>query len=88
LPPGLRYQEASIGRVLTTTAARGMGLGHQLLQQVLPQVRRLFPEAGLRISAQQHLENYYAGYGFETVSAPYDEDGIAHIEMLLPASRE
>lgn len=82
LPPGLRYAEASIGRVLTTQAARGLGLGHLLLQRILPEAERLYPGKGLRISAQQHLQGYYEAYGFETVSAPYDEDGIAHIEML------
>ncbi|HXA47888.1 MAG TPA: GNAT family N-acetyltransferase, partial [Burkholderiaceae bacterium] len=36
----------------------------------------------IRISAQQYLEAFYRSFGFETTSAPYDEDGIPHIEML------
>jgi ElaA protein len=28
------------------------------------------------------LEPFYASLAFRTVSAPYDEDGIAHVDML------
>jgi ElaA protein len=40
----------------------------------------------IRISAQQYLEKFYSEFGFETVSDPYDEDGIPHIEMLRKAT--
>jgi ElaA protein len=37
----------------------------------------------IRISAQAHLENFYAQLGFESTGKAYLEDGIPHIEMLL-----
>jgi ElaA protein len=38
----------------------------------------------IRIGAQARLEKFYEQHGFATVSAPYIEDGIPHIEMLRP----
>ncbi|NRR32185.1 GNAT family N-acetyltransferase [Oxalobacteraceae bacterium] len=82
LAPGARYTEMSLGRVLTTQAARGLGLGRQLLEQGIAHAERLHPGHRIRIGAQAHLESFYASFGFATISAPYDEDGIAHIDML------
>jgi ElaA protein len=46
----------------------------------------LWPGRPIRIGAQHRLERFYEDFGFVTASAPYDEDGIQHIEMLRPAS--
>jgi ElaA protein len=82
LAPGVSYAEASLGRVLTAPEARGGGFGRELLAQGLTLAESLYPGQPIRIGAQQHLEAFYAGFGFVTVSAPYDEDGIMHVEML------
>ena len=82
LAPGAKYAEMSLGRVLTTRAARGGGLGRELLRVGIGHAERLHPGHGIRIGAQQHLEAFYASFGFATISAPYDEDGIMHIDML------
>ncbi|NTS76315.1 GNAT family N-acetyltransferase [Catenovulum sp. SM1970] len=83
--PGIKYREAAIGRVLTSELVRGTGMGKKLMAQAVEQTTALYPKDGIRISAQQHLANYYQAFGFEQVSEPYDEDGIPHIEMLKPA---
>jgi len=83
--PGLKYAEASIGRVLTTAAFRGRGLGRPLMLEGLRKLRETFPSHACRIGAQHRLENFYTSFGFRTVSAPYIEDGITHVEMLLAA---
>jgi ElaA protein len=80
--PGIKYPETSIGRVLTTAPFRGTGVGRQLVARALAQLDALHPAHGARISAQAYLERFYASYGFATVSAPYMEDGIPHVEML------
>lgn len=85
LAPGAKYEEMSIGRVTTSAGARGTGLGRELVAQGLAHADRLHPGHAIRIGAQAHLERFYAGFGFVTVSAPYDEDGILHIDMLRPA---
>lgn len=82
LAPGVKFTEASLGRVLTTAAARGTGAGRELLTRGIAAAQALYPGQRLRIGAQHYLEKFYASFGFVTVSAPYDEDGIAHIDML------
>ena len=82
--PGQKYAEPSIGRVITTSAARGAGLGRELVRRAILHCSQAFPGLGIRISAQARLERFYAGFGFAALGAPYMEDGIAHIEMLRP----
>jgi ElaA protein len=82
LAPGAKYEEMSLGRVLTSRAARRSGAGRELLARGIEHAERQHPGHRIRIGAQQYLERFYAGFGFETVSAPYDEDGIMHVEML------
>ena len=88
LPPGAKYVEASIGRVLTSAGARRRGLGRELMAQALARVEAIWPHAGVRISAQTHLEGFYASFGFVAVGLPYLEDGIDHTEMLRAAAAE
>jgi ElaA protein len=87
LAPGARYAEMSIGRVISSPAARGTGAGRELLARGVEHAERLHPGQPIRIGAQQHLARFYQSFGFETVSAPYDEDGIMHIEMLRRPGR-
>jgi ElaA protein len=81
---GRKYAEPSLGRVLTTAAARGTGLGRELVRRALAHCARAFPGQGIRISAQSRLEHFYGEIGFIAVGSPYLEDGIPHTEMLLP----
>ncbi|GAB3429701.1 GNAT family N-acetyltransferase [Massilia solisilvae] len=82
LAPGAKYDEMSIGRVLTTQAARGTGAGRALLARGIECAERLHPGHRIKIGAQQYLEKFYQSFGFQTISEPYDEDGIMHIDML------
>ncbi len=84
LDPGVKYADAvSIGRVITTAAKRGTGLGRQLMARSIAGTRQVWPGVPIRISAQSRLEAFYAGFGFAVVGANYLEDGIPHTEMLL-----
>ena len=82
--PGCKYAEPSIGRVITTSVARGTGLGRELVRRAIAHCTRAFPGQGIRISAQTRLEGFYAEVGFAAVGAPYLEDSIVHTEMLRP----
>jgi ElaA protein len=82
LPPGRKYAEPSIGRVITAPERRGVGLGRALMRRGLAQCGQLWSGQGVRISAQQRLENFYASLGFAAVGEAYLEDGIPHLEML------
>ena len=81
--PGIKYAEPSIGRVLTTDAARGTGLGRELVRRAIRHCREVYPELGIRISAQSRLERFYGEFGFAVQGERYVEDGIPHTEMLL-----
>ncbi len=81
-PPGLRFGEPSIGRVLTVPAWRGAGLGRALMAQAIESVQTRYPQQAIRISAQCYLEAFYRQIGFRAVRGPYAEDGISHVEML------
>jgi ElaA protein len=82
--PGQKYDEPSMGRVITTSAARGTGLGRELVRRSIVHCSAVFPMHGIRISAQTRLEKFYAEQGFVPVGPPYIEDGIPHTEMLRP----
>ena len=82
LAPGAKYTEMSLGRVLTTSEARGAGVGRELLAQGIRHAELLHPGHAIKIGAQQYLEAFYASFGFVTISAPYQEDDITHVDML------
>jgi len=84
--PGRKFAEPSIGRVLTLAPWRGTGLGRVVMAEGIGRAALVWPGRAIRIAAQQRLEKFYAGLGFRTASAPYEEDGIAHVDMLLGAS--
>ena len=86
VPAGTKFAEPSIGRVITLPPLRGTGHGRELMREALKHTDRLWPGKAVRIGAQARLEKFYEDLGFVTASAPYDEDGIVHLEMLRPAS--
>ncbi len=83
--PGVKFAEASIGRVLTRSTCRGAGLGHALMEQAVLAVSQVWGPKAIRIGAQAQLVAFYARHGFVEVGEPYIEDGIPHIEMLREA---
>lgn len=80
--PGLKYDEPSIGRVVTSPETRGSGSGRQLMTEGVAGCERHWPGRAIRISAQAHLERFYGSLGFVRVGPDYMEDHIPHVEML------
>ena len=85
VPAGLKYTEASIGRVVTLPAARGGGLGHALMSEAVRALVSLWGAQPIRIGAQAHLQAFYGQHGFAPAGPIYIEDGIDHIEMVRVA---
>ena len=83
LPPQTRYEEPSIGRVLVGKAARGVGIGRELISRCLEKCEAQYSHPSVRISAQVYLTAFYQSFGFEPFGEPYDDGGIGHIGMLL-----
>jgi ElaA protein len=82
--PGVKYDEPSMGRVITAPEVRGGGSGHRLVREGLARLDGAWPGRGCRISAQAHLERFYGAHGFARVGEPYAEDGIPHLQMFRP----
>lgn len=82
IDPGVKYPEASIGRVITVGAGRGRGLGREVVARAIAGAAEAWPGGSIRISAQTRLERFYQDFGFVVVGPPYLEDGIEHTEML------
>ncbi|TNB47158.1 GNAT family N-acetyltransferase [Martelella lutilitoris] len=80
-------KKARIGRIVVAPSHRGQKLGERLMSEAIAACERLAPDASIAISAQAHLERFYAGFGFETVSKEYLEDGIPHIDMVRDSAR-
>jgi YbgC/YbaW family acyl-CoA thioester hydrolase len=71
---------ARIGRMAVHRAIRGAGVGQGLLDALLQAaIHRGDREAMLH--AQRSAEAFYAGLGFAPRGEPFEEAGIAHIEM-------
>jgi ElaA protein len=89
LKPGSRYQQCSIGRVITASQIRRTGEGRKLMLVAIAHCVQLFPQADIRISAQARLEKFYQSFGFVTDGEPYEEDNIPHLAMnlLAPGSK-
>ena len=83
VPPGISYQEMSVGRVVTAKDARSKGAGKQLMQLAVEYCRKIFGDGPIRIGAQYYLEKFYTEIGFTATGDVYDEDGIEHIEMIM-----
>jgi len=83
---GVKFPEASFGRVLTRRSARGTGLGHLLIDQAIAAINQVWGPQAIRIGAQMQLSRFYAQHGFQEVGKTYLEDGIPHLEMLHPVA--
>ncbi|MGD7008888.1 GNAT family N-acetyltransferase [Metabacillus sp. 84] len=83
LPPGVSFEEASIGRVLMHADYRRQGLAAELLAKALDVIVREKKEKAVKIQAQEYLKGFYESFGFRTVTGCYMEDGIPHINMVL-----
>ena len=83
VPPGRRFHEPSIGRVVTAPEVRRQGLGRILMQEGIRRTRELYPGRVIKLSAQRYLEGFYGSLGFVVTGEPYDEDGIPHVDMAL-----
>jgi ElaA protein len=81
LPPGLSHAESSLGRIVVCEAMRGQQLGRDLVQRGIAHNLAQWPASDIRISAQAHLQPFYASLGFVAEGDEYLEDDILHRQM-------
>lgn len=82
IDPGVKYDEPSIGRVLTVKPARGKHYATQILLTALMHAQKF--NMPVRIEAQSYLREYYEKQGFEAISDEFLLEGIKHISMIHP----
>ena len=71
---------AQIGRMAVVRVMRGSGLGGDLLKALFD-IAKARGDKEVRLHAQCSAQAFYARAGFDPVGEPFDEVGIAHIEM-------
>lgn len=82
IPPGVIYDEISIGRVLVAESHRGKDLGHLLMKKGAELIVEKWGAQPVKIGAQLYLKKFYGSLGYQQTSEMYLEDDIPHIEML------
>ncbi|PHI21056.1 GNAT family N-acetyltransferase [Lewinellaceae bacterium SD302] len=83
LDKGLSYPDyASIGRVVTSPAARGRAIGYELMREADHSLVANYGAQSVKISAQAHLQGFYGKLGYVGVGEEYLEDGIPHRAMV------
>src|SRR5256885_16016020 len=75
VPPGIIYEQPSIGRVVTSPSVRGSGIGKLLIQESINDLYDLFGRVEIKIGAQLYLKKFYESFGFDQTGAVYLEDG-------------
>lgn len=83
LPPGLSYEEASIGRVLVLKEYRGKGIAKEMMIEAINEIEKNYKVNKITLSAQCYIKGLYKSVGFKEVSEEYEEAGIPHVKMKL-----
>lgn len=84
VPKGGTYDtDISIGRVVTSSKARGKGFGRLLMEKSMDYCWELWGKQNIRISAQDYLLKFYESLGFQDTGKKYLEDNIPHTQMYL-----
>ena len=86
-PPGIKYDAASIGRIVTDSDYREKGYGRSITQESIRFLKNNYPGSDITISAQYRLVNFYEDLSFKREGDVYLEDDIDHIKMTLEANK-
>ena len=78
LPPGVYYEEASIGRVIVAKSHRGGVLGRELMRRSEEALYGMGHDGLIKIMAQSYLLRWYGSQGYEPQGDDFLEDGIPH----------
>jgi ElaA protein len=83
LIPLAEERRVKIGRVAIAEAERGKGLARRMMLEALARCRRDYPGSAVTLTGQTYLVPFYESLGFVTMSAPYDDYGLSHVDMTL-----
>jgi ElaA protein len=72
-----------IGRVAVALSQRRRGFAQLLMAEALARCRRDYPNCAVALTGQTYLAPFYESLGFAVTSAPYDDYGLSHVDMVL-----
>ncbi|GAP03575.1 GNAT family N-acetyltransferase [Fructobacillus tropaeoli] len=75
----------TFGRVVTAPAARGTGLGNQLMTQILAVCQENWPGQAIEIESQEQVVGFYEKFGFTAIGQPFIFEGTPHVTMRREA---
>jgi len=70
-----------IGRVVTSAAARGRGVGADLMRRAIDHALAQDASRPFVLDAQEHLAEWYGRFGFVVSGPSFVEDRIPHVPM-------
>jgi len=73
---------SSFGRVAIAKQARGHGIAHDMMREILTFLETKYPTIPCIVSAQRYLQAFYEQYDFVGKGETYLEEGISHIKMI------
>ena len=73
----------AIGRVAVAATLRRRGLARRLMAEALARCPRDYPDCAVTLTAQTYLAPFYETLGFRATSAPFDDYGLTHVEMVM-----
>ena len=83
IPGGIKYDGATIGRVLVLKEYRRRGIATELLKRGIDFIENNLYEKEIVISAQLYAKDLYEAVGFKVISDIYEEVEIPHVKMKL-----
>ncbi len=86
LPPNSKFENVSIGRVIS--ARRRCGMGTKIMKAAIEVAKEKFSADFITLEAQVYAIPFYENVGFEVVSEEFNIDKIPHVKMLLKTERE
>lgn len=84
--PGVKYEFAVIGRVVSAPSVRRHGYGRALFGEAVRRVRAAHGQVPIWIGAQKYLQRFYESFGFARSGEDYLDDGIPHLPMIRPGA--
>jgi len=76
----------AFGRVAVAAPLRRHGLARMLMAEALSRGARDYPGCTVTLTAQTYLAPFYETIGFRATSAPFDDYGLRHVDMVRSSS--
>jgi ElaA protein len=81
--PGIKREEAVLGRICTAASHRRLGLGDVMLKQRIDLLAREASGCDIFTSLQTYRQPKYEALGFRPIGESYLDGRIMHIDMIL-----